>query len=312
MHYGVVLGVASMTDRRSGCNTGACMLQPPAWSIGRAQRALAYGVVLRAAGLATTAKLDAAAESGWTVAELHRKGDVALVRHRVQIVASRVDALTAAPDRHAAWLAACDGADWPGVRDLPPVLQLCAAAVAVLLAVGPDVAVPWELNALASAVAAAYDAGLAGRASLALTPLTPLTPRRAIQVVACWRTALFSVALLAQALELTDAQQPGVAGALPLVDAAMLVRDDQLFDALERARRGGRAAPAAGGEGSVGAQFRAIVAQAVAAQQPAVGRKSASPAPAPARTRPGKASNKADSPAPHLNPFTLLSDGCAF
>jgi len=286
------------------------MLQPPAWSIGRAQRALAYGVVLRVAGVAPAAKLDAAGEPGWAVAELHRKGDVALVRHRVQIVASRVDALAAAPDRHAAWLAACDGADRPGVCDLPPVLQLWAAAVAVLLAAGPDIAVPWELDALASAVAAAYDAGPAARA--AQPPLTPLTPRRAIQAVACWRTALFSVALLAQALELTDAQQPGVPRALPLVDAAMLVRDDQLFDALERARRGGRAAPAIAGEGSAGAQFRAIVAQAAAAQQPAAGRKAAAPAPAPARTRPGKASTKVDSPAPHLNPFALLSDGCAF
>ena len=251
-----------------------------------------------------------------SVDEWLRRGDRPLASEAVRVVVPPATDV-AGDGAVAVWLDACHTD--PAALSLPGVLQVWAAVIAY--SAYADTAVAWELRVLASAVATAAQRA-PGATSAPATRLLPLTPATAIQAVARWRTALFSVGLLAEALGLSSTQR---SGGLPLAAAWTLLSDAELYAALERGRRGGASvgAPdeAAGvraflaiAHASVAAIGSAAAAAAAAAVAggPSEGVGAPPRAAAPVAVRAGPAPRGPGRAATHANPFNVLADGLDF
>ena len=127
--------------------------------------------------------------------------------------------------------------------------------------------------------------------------------------MARWRTALFSVGLLAEALGLSSTQR---SGGLPLAATWTLLSDAELYAALERGRRGGTSPAgalddAAGVRAFLAVAHACIARTAVAAAGAPPSKGAAPPRAAPAAVRAGPAPR-----GPHPNPFHVLADGLDF
>ena len=226
------------------------------WLVSRPLRVAAYTRLLGLAGLAEESDgqpLAVAVEEWMATADNPQAVD--RINLSVLPLAAAVDEL--GPARQAAVVHACGG-DPALIAALPPVLRPWAA---VLLFVGTQpFALACDLAALAHTVLAGH-----ARSYVTSTPSPPVVQASGIQTVAIWRTTLASVALLAEAYEISSIQTPTDTSAWPVAAAAALVSDEALFDALERFRRGGvgagvGAATQSSDEAAVARGFYAAVA----------------------------------------------------